>query len=921
MPQKRKLAAIMFTDIEGYTALMQVDEVQAIHLRDAHRKIFIATTEKFGGEILQYYGDGTLSIFDSAIAAVECGIEMQLAFRQYSNSISEQTGIPVRIGIHSGDIIYSEEEIIGDSVNVASRIESLATTGSVLISDKVFDEIKNQNSIETQSMGWFEFKNVVKHVEVFAISNIGLVIPDPNKIQGKARKVEKQNNFFKTLWNRGQPQLIAGYIIGVWGLIEFMDWTLDRYQISPHWVDILLVFFISLIPSLLLYVWNRDRIEHRKANSLRKYIFPGNLVASVLLLIILFNGTDLGATTKKVNFKNEFGDQQFRTIIKPDFREKLAIHNFKPEKEDSLHQWMRWGIHAGIADDIVQNGHLTIGFWDKTASLQEMIKSSEEDYYPYMLTGSYSVNGDFYEITSKLYKTRNGALLKTHTYRSTDFFALLDSISLVTIKDLGFNQNQIDQFVDLPFAEAFTSNIVAYESYSLFSWAENMKYLEKAIALDSTFARANHVMATFLYLYSPSSLGAREAIDQGMRFRKRLPEIFETNLKLTYFQIYDQPDKAITLLKIKLEMNPGDPNLIRTFTNYLYFTSRYEELLTWREKLEMLDPIPNNQIDVSEALLLNGRFAEAGQIITEIVDQHPNQQDALTNLAFFYAITGKAYLSDSLIQKVIALNPEFDPLATQLLSTVQYTNDHPKTRESLLKYEGRYRIQSRDAEYDINAIENLLFGKGRMDMSGFFLIPSGPDEYLMGSDDVLQKVEFVSDSSGRVYKVEVRRMERNQQNFTFSDILWRQDSLISKAMGLFSFDNKDEALKAFRIAYSNNPQHFYLGQYIRHLEFVLDPENKSALDNIKNYAGKYGPRHIWIENNKIYYERQGQVSKQRLLPLSPDLFYINGGFQFLMQVVVENGKVKGTVSWEYNNTTGEFVRDDNDYIAFDKLKD
>ncbi len=136
MPQKHKLAAIMFTDIEGYTSLMQVNEARAIHLREAHRKIFVATTEKFGGEILQYYGDGTLSVFDSAIAAVECGIEMQLALRQYSNSISEQTGIPVRIGIHSGDIIYSEEDIIGDSVNVASRIESLATTGSVLISDK-----------------------------------------------------------------------------------------------------------------------------------------------------------------------------------------------------------------------------------------------------------------------------------------------------------------------------------------------------------------------------------------------------------------------------------------------------------------------------------------------------------------------------------------------------------------------------------------------------------------------------------------------------------------------------------------------------------------------------------------------------------------------------------------------------------------
>ena len=192
-----QLAAIMFTDIEGYTAFMQRDEAQAINIREEHRKIFNFTTKKYRGKILQYFGDGTLSSFDSGIAAVECGIEMQLAFLRDSNLIAGKTGIPVRIGIHSGDIIYTEDDIIGDGVNVASRIESLATVGSVFISDKVFDEIKNQDSIETQSMGWFELKNVVKSVEVFAISNKGLMVPDPNQIHGNTKKEVKLENFLK----------------------------------------------------------------------------------------------------------------------------------------------------------------------------------------------------------------------------------------------------------------------------------------------------------------------------------------------------------------------------------------------------------------------------------------------------------------------------------------------------------------------------------------------------------------------------------------------------------------------------------------------------------------------------------------------------------------------------------------------------
>jgi len=178
MTRSRQLAAIMFTDIVGYTSLMQQDEEKAIQAREKHRRIFNSITEKHKGRILQYYGDGTLSIFDSAIDAVKCGIEMQLGFQK-------DPAIPVRIGIHTGDIIFSEEEIIGDGVNVASRIESLAVPGSVFISDKVYDEIKNQESIKTSMLKTFKLKNVERPIEVYAISNVGLIVPKSEDIRGK----------------------------------------------------------------------------------------------------------------------------------------------------------------------------------------------------------------------------------------------------------------------------------------------------------------------------------------------------------------------------------------------------------------------------------------------------------------------------------------------------------------------------------------------------------------------------------------------------------------------------------------------------------------------------------------------------------------------------------------------------------------
>ncbi len=187
MTQSRQLAAIMFTDIEGYTALMQYDEKNAVIIRNRHRDTFEITTDAFNGKIIQYFGDGTLSVFKSTVEAVDCAIEMQQAFLQ-------EPSIPVRIGIHVGDIMYSKDDIIGDAVNVASRIESCAVPGSILISDKVHDQIRSHRHIESKFLDAYEFKNVDGAMPLFAISNNGLVVPKPEDVKGKLKAQSKVNS-------------------------------------------------------------------------------------------------------------------------------------------------------------------------------------------------------------------------------------------------------------------------------------------------------------------------------------------------------------------------------------------------------------------------------------------------------------------------------------------------------------------------------------------------------------------------------------------------------------------------------------------------------------------------------------------------------------------------------------------------------
>ncbi|GGD23228.1 hypothetical protein GCM10011368_26640 [Hyunsoonleella pacifica] len=182
----------MFTDIEGYTSLMQHNEKEAVAIRKRHRNTFEITTEAYNGKIIQYFGDGTLSIFKSTVEAVDCAIELQQAFLQ-------EPKIPVRIGIHVGDIIQSEDDIIGDAVNVTSRIESCAVSGSVLISDKVHDQIRSHQHIKTKFLDAYELKNVDDAMPLFAIANDGLVVPKKEEIKGKLKlkKEKSKTPFFK----------------------------------------------------------------------------------------------------------------------------------------------------------------------------------------------------------------------------------------------------------------------------------------------------------------------------------------------------------------------------------------------------------------------------------------------------------------------------------------------------------------------------------------------------------------------------------------------------------------------------------------------------------------------------------------------------------------------------------------------------
>jgi class 3 adenylate cyclase/tetratricopeptide (TPR) repeat protein len=159
----RKLAAIMFSDIAGYSAMMSKDEKIAMKMLEKNRAIHKSFITKYNGQYIKEIGDGTLAIFQSSFDAVHCAVQIR-------NACSREPGLGIRIGIHIGDIVYQENDVFGDSVNIASRIEAAGEPGGIFISEKVYDDIRNKEGLTADFYGEKNLKNIPDPVRIYRVT-------------------------------------------------------------------------------------------------------------------------------------------------------------------------------------------------------------------------------------------------------------------------------------------------------------------------------------------------------------------------------------------------------------------------------------------------------------------------------------------------------------------------------------------------------------------------------------------------------------------------------------------------------------------------------------------------------------------------------------------------------------------------------
>ncbi len=552
MTRSRKLAAIMFTDIEGYTTLMQHNEEKAIQTRDKHRQIFNSITDKYNGRILQYYGDGTLSIFDSAIDAVKCGIDMQLQFL-------EDPVIPVRIGIHTGDIIFSEEEIIGDGVNVASRIESLAVSGSVFISDKVYDEIKNQESIQASRLKTFNLKNVEKPIEVYAISNSGLIVPDPDDIQGKT----------ETKHTSAEEK--------------------QAHSIFQKRKGISIAISIAFISAVLLYVYQKFGADegissdlHGKSIAVLAFenmsgdpdqeYFSDGISEEILNSLAQIEGLKVAGRTSAFSFKGKdediraIGDKlDVKMVLEGSVRKsgnKLRITAQLINVEDGFHIFSEtydremediFSVQKDIANRIVNK-----------LKLQVQIEAN---------AGDSNLNLEAYDLLLK------GIYFKSKGYLSAK-------------KAMGFFEKAVE--LDPDYAEAYAligETYIVYAGYGLMppgeAYANVRAAALKAISLDELEPRAHKALA---YVYFTSDWDWEAALyeySKAIQYGLPVPDQF-----MTYYDIFINMDFDLAI-NASMQMAETDPLNVESHWHLgliNHFARRFEDaIVSFNNALE-LDP-------------------------------------------------------------------------------------------------------------------------------------------------------------------------------------------------------------------------------------------------------------------------------------------------------------------------------------------
>lgn len=554
----------MFTDIVGYTALMQQSEQSAIKTRRRHRQIFESVTEKYGGIIVQYYGDGTLSIFESSVSAVQCGIELQRQFQS-------EPLIPVRIGLHTGDIIINETDIIGDSVNLASRVESLGVAGSVLVSGKVAEDIKNHPDLPLVSMGKYHFKNDASQREIFAIKLPGLVIPQKKDLHGK---LQPQGPWYH------HKSILVGLLAITMVLFSLFAWKAFTADRTPE------IEKIGVLP-----------FQNRINDPEQDQIIDG--VHEALISKLQQAGIKVKARTSMMRFRNT---QKTPTEIADELKVDALVEGSVLRADDSIE--INIILVNGATEDVMWTRSFESGFQDLSRLYGEVIRGIADEVH---FALSNQVENRFKEN-----KAENPEALKAYLKGQQNYNTLTKKGLETALKYF-----ELALHADPEYAPAYAGIAGVWgarQQRGFVSPAEAIPYISRSISKALELGNDLPEVQFWNAMANTWALWDWEATDEAFQRSLELnPYNAEANAHYALFlHIQGRSEEARPYMELALDTDPFNPMLKAIHGLTMHYEKRYDEVIeTLTQTIEKFpnDPFPLSTLRTTYHLA--GRYEDA----------------------------------------------------------------------------------------------------------------------------------------------------------------------------------------------------------------------------------------------------------------------------------------------------------------------
>jgi len=233
---ERKLTNILSADVFGYSRLMGLDEAGTLVTLNAYRDVMTGLIAQHRGRVVSATGDHVLAEFGSAVMAVQCAVEIQRQLAERNQKLETDRQMWFRVGINLGDVIVESDDLFGDDVNIAARLQAMAEPGGILISGTVFDQVKNKLTLGFDFLGPQQLKNIGAEVPVYraVLSSDGAVPAKPLE----RKKVEAEK------WHRFKVSAArTGALVGLFGLINLFSWDGEFWFQWPS-LGVLFVFAI-----------------------------------------------------------------------------------------------------------------------------------------------------------------------------------------------------------------------------------------------------------------------------------------------------------------------------------------------------------------------------------------------------------------------------------------------------------------------------------------------------------------------------------------------------------------------------------------------------------------------------------------------------------------------------------------------------